>query len=427
MNKRFLILIMVMLAGYFSIFSCAGKGFTNRTTVKCVFMASPNQVKMYNEIVSAFKKKYPQYKVVVSYYDAEYYNQKVNELFIGNEEPDLLQLDDNRTYARKGILQDLSKFILHDPDMAWNGFFPATRQLVEYQQGIYGFPVSLDTEVFYINKDKFKKAGIKVPYAGWTMAQFIKAARAMTKINVVDLTNAQYGFWIQPRFEALIPYIWSAGADIIDKDKNFTILDPKIKEVFQLFADLRLRDQYMAPLDLMTTTDLVELFSSGKIGMIASGRSFAPEIVAASRINWDVVPLPVIGDGSALVNGRICVIPIKARNKSGGWQFLRFMVLEEGAQIMLSAGDSIPPSMHLAYSSSFSNWGSMDIHNGVFLKQLECGRVNLLEQQQWSSNIIENIDEGIRSIFLGQTTVSSQLDMLESDIYSASSNVSLEN
>jgi multiple sugar transport system substrate-binding protein len=415
------LLVVCLLA---SGFSCAGKGFTNKRTIKCVFMVSDGEMKMYNDIVVAFTIKYPQYRVVPLFQDVESYDEVLAEFFSKNDVPDLVQINDYHDFSRRGLLLDLSQKISADSDISLDEFFPAARQMVEYQSTIVGLPVTLDTRVLYINRDKMRRAGINVPVEGWTFEQFIRVSKALSRIDQSNPSNSVYGFGMETDYAGMLPFILSTGWNVVDKAGVISFNSPKVSDLFQVFRDLATRDQIMLPGKFENAHSLYESFLSGKAAMVIAGRSLVPELKSRAGFNWDILPLPRVSETAYLIEGKVCAIPVKARNKAGAWRLLKFLLEEEGASIIMGSGNSIPPLKSLAYSGSFTNSGATNRHYSVFLREMESGKVDLLQTQQHGFSIIQQIEPSISSILSGRTNVSDGIGAIERTISDPETNSS---
>src|SRR5437868_1795274 len=70
----------------------------------------------------------------------------------------------------------------------WDDFFPILMDAYRYDAKtekvgsgpLFGLPKDFTTAVFYVNLDLFEKAGVKVPYEGWTWDEFTDACRKIT-------------------------------------------------------------------------------------------------------------------------------------------------------------------------------------------------------------------------------------------------------
>lgn len=405
MKKRRMIACLCMLVIVAILtFSC-GRMISNNRQITFVYMSSQSQSAMYKEIISGFEKKYPQYKVKGIDTSRTAYAQKLYSMFSSGSEPDLFMAQDYDTYAERDVLFDLQEFIAKDNGFNWDSFFPQLKQILEYDGKIFGLPFSVDTRLFYINKEKFKRAGLEIPYDGWSVAEFSKAVRSMSIIDKSDPVKSEYGFGFEPDSESLMPYIWSVGADVIDSKGRYLFNTSRIREVLKTFVALRVKDQAMPSLEAMLESGIVVPFFNGKLGMIYHGHYLVPELVASAKIDWDVVPVPYIKENAALMECRIFSIAKQAKNKDGAWKLLRYMVLEEGARVMLSYGDGIPAVKSIAYSDAFLKWGNGKIHNEVFLKQLEYARPDPLLRMKHAAKMRSRSGEKIWNMFMGQLDV----------------------
>lgn len=409
------ILTLIALIAFIMLNATACNNFSGgKETVKFVYMSSQPQLAMYKEIMTGFEKKYPQYKVkgIDSGWSA--YAQKVYSMFSGGDAPDLFYAQEYFVYASRDSLLDITEFTSKDPEFNWDNFFPQARQLLDVNGKYYGLLSGVDTRVFYANKEKFERAGIKMPTKSWSVEEFSKAVKAMSQVDSSDPNNTEFGFGFEPGLDRLVPYLWSAGAEIFDNSGKFIFNTPTIKETLKKFVDLRIRDNAMPTLESMLQTGLPTSFFTGKIGMIYHGRYLVPELMQNAEIEWDIVPVPYVKKPAALMEGKIYSIAKTAKNKEGGWRLLRYMTMEEGAEVMMRYGDIVPAVKSIAYSDAFIKWGG-NLNNRVFLDQLEYARPDPLFRQKNAAKMAGRIGETIWLMFMGQVEVEAGCKKIEEE------------
>ncbi len=413
--KSLIIIAAVSVAVAIMALSCGGIAGNNHI-ITFAYMSSPSQAAVFKEVISGFETKYPQYKVKGINTSRVAYSQKIYSMFSSGSAPDLFMAQNYDTYARSDALLDLGEFIAKDTEFSWEKFFPQTKQVIEYNGKIFGLPYGVDTHLFYINKEKFQRRGVEIPYDGWSIAEFGRAIRAMTAINKADPDKSEYGFGFEPDSDSIVPYILSVGADLIDAKGRYVFNTSRIREVMKTFIAFRVKDQAMPSIETMLKSGIVAPFYAGKIGMIYHGRYLVPELVAGAKIDWDVVPVPTIKEKAALMDCKIFSIAKQAKNRDGAWKLLRYMVMEEGAKMLLSYGDVIPSMKSIAYSDAFLNWGGGKIHNIVFLKQLEYASPDPLLREKNAAKMQSRVSEKIWKMFMGQMDVEKGCREAESEV-----------
>ena len=104
-------------------------------------------------------------------------------------------------------------------------------------------PQNLSSLVVYYNRDLFDAAGVPYPEAGWTWADFLAAAKALTKDIDGDGLTDQHGLGVENSLIRFTPFIWQAGGELVDDvdhPTRLTIDTPQAREAIQFFIDLSL-------------------------------------------------------------------------------------------------------------------------------------------------------------------------------------------
>ncbi len=389
----------------FSIFLLFFNNCTNKENllpadkvIKMMFWASAAQLPMYQEIKSAFEKKYPDYKLKLYNFSWQGYNQKLISIVTGGDVPDVLKLYELSTYADKGTLMSLDDFIKEDKSFDKNQFVKDILKAGMFNNKIYALPVSMDTTVLFVNKELFRKANIKIPYNGWTWSEFVKIARKLT-----DKKHKIYGFTLDINISRFYSFIWSNGGKLLENNKiNFT--SKNVLDVLNSLVELRIKDNVIPSLQGMMEQGNVTPFFSGKIAMYLGGRYFVPELRKAKNLDWDVVPLPYFRKRADYIYPNLFGIPSGAKNKKGAWKLLKFLTLEEGADIVMKYGDSTPTLKRLLDSKAFLEWGGKN--NKIFRDAIKDGRFSKIEYISGKRKRVEDIlNQKLWLMFLGTEKV----------------------
>lgn len=105
-------------------------------------------------------------------------------MIAGGTPPDvaMLGMDKLGSWVPRGALQEFTPYI-KDSGYDLNQLFPAVRKAIEFRGGIYALPRDVTTSVVAYNKTLFDQAGVPYPKAGWTRQDFLRTARALTKVE----------------------------------------------------------------------------------------------------------------------------------------------------------------------------------------------------------------------------------------------------
>src|SRR6185369_9907260 len=114
------------------------------------------------------------------------FRPKLKTMMAAGSPPDLFYMpaDIFPEMATLKLLHPIDDFIAKDSAAGnkalYDDFFPKIIAAFRYdakegvigQGPLFGLPKDFTTAVFYVNLDLFAKAGVKVPYDGWTWDEF---------------------------------------------------------------------------------------------------------------------------------------------------------------------------------------------------------------------------------------------------------------
>jgi ABC-type glycerol-3-phosphate transport system substrate-binding protein len=112
---------------------------------------------------------------------------------------DVLYVDSNRLTPEStlaGYYLDLAPLVGEDTTLNPDDFFPAAWKSYQWDKGVWALPVSLNTNILIYEPKAFDDAGLAYPTDQWTMADFVKAAEALTQRDAAGkVTRAGMDFF----------------------------------------------------------------------------------------------------------------------------------------------------------------------------------------------------------------------------------------
>ena len=148
----------------------------HRTQLTILQWGDASEENVVRTLVARYEQEHPDIKIQRIH--AAQYDEKLKTMLSAGTPPDLFYLsyDSIPEYQKYHLLTDLDPFIDKMPDgQAWLGkFYPLLVDSFRYdghQSGhgpLYGVPKDFTTMVMYVNTDLFAKAGLAVPFGGWT-------------------------------------------------------------------------------------------------------------------------------------------------------------------------------------------------------------------------------------------------------------------
>ncbi len=155
------------------------------------------------------------------------------------------------------VLYDLTPLIAADTLFDAQDFFPAAWSGVQWQEGVWGVPIALNTPVIFYNRDHLTTAGLHDPQPNWTMADFSTLATTLAK--KADETNAQYGF--VPHAAVVNTELIMRKAGLYGDTSAIALDDPRVVQAVDWYRELIHNNIIPNPLDgdhLVGRRELIE-------------------------------------------------------------------------------------------------------------------------------------------------------------------------
>jgi multiple sugar transport system substrate-binding protein len=247
--------------------------------------------------------------------------------------PDVVGLNDIDvpTFTHENAMMNLTPYINKLPYKA--DLSPGHMGLAIYNGQEYGVPYWADLSVLWYNKTLFKQAGLNPNDPPTTYAQILSDAQAINKLGngISGFTFAGdcqgcLGFTVQPG-------IWAAGSyltngSITSQTATITGNTPLV-QALTLYRDLW--TQKLVPSNDRTDngTTWGQDFAAGKIGIMPGGYGQVDDLVKPSQLGTEFADTPLPGaDGgySTFDGGDDFVIPAAAKNASGAWEFIQWVL-----------------------------------------------------------------------------------------------------
>lgn len=276
---------------------------------------------------------------------------KVNTRIAAGDPPDMVA---TATYgpplnwSKSGLLADLAPFMANDSAFDSNPIPERLLNLYTQEGKVFGMPKDYVPHAVIYNKGIFDAAGVEPPVDGWTWAELVEKAKALTSGEGADKI---YG-WMTPTGPwSYEQYLWSNdGPGFFDRRAwDFTTPtanDPKNVEALQWLVDTILVDGISPSPEQLAAQDAGTRQLSGKLAMWSSQTIDTVQLLQNSdKIDWHVVPLPRAYEGGPSVSmmwtsgfGIVSDTP----NQEMSWEFLKHMSVGDGARVLGRTGFSIP-------------------------------------------------------------------------------------
>ncbi len=247
--------------------------------------------------------------------------------------PDVVGLNDidTPTFTREGAFMNLTPYINKLPYKS--DLSPGHIGLATYNGQEYGVPYWADLSVLWYNKTLFKEAGLNPNNPPTTYAQILSDAQAINKLGhgISGFTFAGdcqgcLGFTVQPGIWADGSYLTSGGVG----NQTATISgNTALENALTLYQQIW--SQHLVPDNDRTDdgTTWGQDFAAGKIGIMPGGYGQVVDLVKPSQLGSEFMDTPLPGDNggySTFDGGDDFVIPSAAKNASGAWEFIQWVL-----------------------------------------------------------------------------------------------------
>ncbi|MCO4239623.1 sugar ABC transporter substrate-binding protein [Pseudarthrobacter sp. MDT3-28] len=281
------------------------------------------------------------------------YQTRFRTLIAGGSPPDLMRLNDDflREMSDKKTILDIDSYVKKD-NIDTSGYFENVFDFTALPNGRAGLALGTAPRVMFYNKSLFRERGVPLPPTtwsskDWTWDDFLETAKALT-------TNDVWGTVVVK--DTAFENIWSTnngGDGIFSQDgKKFALADSEGIEALQWAADLSLVHKVAPPwADIAAEQAELQLFAAGRSAMLLypmSGVSYLEKNI--KNFEWDIAPIPArvnqYTEGSMIV----MVIPAKAKNPDGAWEFLKYITGPDGGKAFAENRICVPLNRKAAES-----------------------------------------------------------------------------
>ena len=346
MKKRMtcLVALVLLLSGLSGMVSAQAQ-----TTISVAVSGSASELALRYEAADLYMEQNPDVKIEWIDLGGDRIT-KTMTLISGGAAPDVLYINENVvTYASKGVLEPLDKFIEAEEPGYLDGFYKSLIDLMTWRGSIYAMPQEVSPYVVYYNKTLLDQYGIEPPTDEWTFDEWYA--------KIVEVANAGkedkvYGQNLLSWADHYLMHLSRMGIEIYDEGgETLWIAKPENREAalkgFQFLADAYLKD-FVCPTPSEITAmgeGFSQAFRNQKIVFQTAGMWDIPTYLAeALPFEWDIVMSPYSQDGSRTTRAGILNWGIYSgsQNKDTAWDFIKFLIGHEGQMIIAKYNMALP-------------------------------------------------------------------------------------
>lgn len=219
-----------------------------------------------------------------------------------------------------------------------------------------------------IDFDQMDAADLPTPnrqHTAWNLAEFRAAAEFASRPR-----QKTRGVYIEPTLRGLAPFIYSGGGKIFDDENDPTSLEladgdsvDALRQTLEILRDPRLT----LTAKQLAKRPALDWFKRGRLGMIAGFRNMTPELRATKGLDFDVMPMPNMGDYTTVgdLTG-ICLMAGRPQRVEASANFLTYLISDEAVARVSATGYLQPAKQTVSLGPDFQQPDKMPEHAAVF-------------------------------------------------------------
>ena len=332
------------------------------------------------DLAREFEREYPGLRVrVLDQGGAVGQRDKARFFLTGDLQLDVTRIDvtEFAAFQAEGALIDLEPYFAADP--AWDAadYLDVIDGLRDARGHLYGLPSTFTPYVMYFNRDLLAAEGLEPPRAGWTWDDLLAACRKATRDLDGDGRTDQYGISLTQWLQAVVPWIWQAGGELLDEHgERSRLAEPQVAEALYFLRRL-LHEERVASFDATFENQLSQgLFQAGRAafyGPVGYWETYRFQHIRA--FTWDVAPLPRGAREATAIAMTGFVVPRSAREPELAYRFIRRMAAAPFQRMLAEIGNGLPALAEAARSESFLDPARPPASEQVFLDVLASARL----------------------------------------------------
>ncbi len=243
---------------------------------------------------------------------AAYYDT-LNSTYAGGAPPDVAVMHASNLpdYARRDLLVPLEEDVLAEAGIDPNDWTPAAREGVTYDGRIFGVPWDLHTNLWHLNVDLFREAGL-VDADGQPVLPSSRRELMQQAQQMRERTGAQYLATDANQFALSVMFflslVYQQGGQVIAEDGSAALDTPETREALDLMNELFDRGFAQASQDY---TAAQTAFLEGRAAVLHNGTWVVNQYADETDFDYLVKPFPTLYDQPAnWANSHTWVVPV---------------------------------------------------------------------------------------------------------------------
>jgi multiple sugar transport system substrate-binding protein len=364
--------LSVLLAAVSLLAAGCGGSSGEDGAVRFLVFGDPEELAAYRELIGAYREREPGAEVqLVEASDRQDLLARLSTSFAGGDPFDVFLINYRfyGQFAAKGVLEPLGPRVESSDAFSLDDFYPQPVEAFRWRGEVTCLPQNVSSLVVYYNRDLFRLRDVPEPEAGWTFQELVERATQLTldesgePVTPVDPSSgapgprpAVFGLGVEPSIIRLAPFVWSAGGELVDDERRPTrfVLDrPASREALQQFIDLYSRYRVVPSDQDREAEDDESRFANGRLAMLLSSRRSTPTFRTIQDFDWDVAPLPVVGEPAGILHSDAYCMASASSRKDATWSFIEFALGPEGQRVVARTGRTVPSLISVSRSDAF--------------------------------------------------------------------------
>jgi multiple sugar transport system permease protein len=360
-----------------------------------------------------FEDQHPNIRIVRINPGANDYESKIKTMLAAGTPPDVFYLRPEmlREFASMKLIAPLDEPFAKEPQEWKDDFIPIMLNAWRYNQAtdkigdpnatLYGLPKDFTTEVMYVNLDLFQKAGVAVPYRGWTWDEYQDVVKKITALPPVGGKKV-YGGSIEIWHDTVRSIVWTYGGDFFGPGgfRDVTLDSPEAQAALTMLQRTRQVDHTVYN-PTVVGQEGGEEFLRGTIGVLGPlGRWKVPRMKEVTAFKWDCVPMPHEKQAASMVWYTAWSMATASPHPQECYELIKYLTGAKGQILAAHLGLAVPSLKSVAYSDDFLNPPGMPKHNSqAFLDALKVARIQQVPREpEWARLSVEEFQ---KSLLLG--------------------------
>lgn len=353
-------------------------------------------------VIKAFEAKYPGTKVTWLDQPGDGYDKKVLSQASANQLPDVVNLppDFALPLAKQGMLLDVGTA---DPKIAEeyvDGGVAAYK--FQGQDGTFGYPWYLNTDIDYWNSEKFAAVGLDAKNPPKTFDELLAAAKVMH-----DKSGGKE--YMMSRLPGIGDFT-NAGVKVLSDDgKKFTFNTPEAVALLDKYADAY-KNGYL-PRDILTQEYLgnSKLFTQSKVAWTTGGGNAIVDFQKDNpSLKGKVVPSPALDTPALYVQG--LSVSAKSKNQAAAIALAKFVTNAENQAAFAKIVNIFPSTKASANDPYFSKSDGTPESDAKVLAFESLAKAKSLQPAVISGATNDFINQQISLAISGKVTSQKALD-----------------